>query len=197
MSSRIRFAQRGERGMALISSLLLLLVVTILAVGMFRGFTIEGKIAGNVREKQRALHAAESAQQYAEWWLSQGSNAASITTACKTMLDANKLEGQVCSNSLNSTLSAGTAATDVSWPYGVTYLPSSMDPSLISSTDPTQKSYYKVPQFYIADMGPSFDGNGEIFKIDALGFGATANTVAVVESTFVVSTGVICNTCSP
>jgi type IV pilus assembly protein PilX len=197
MSSPIGFGRRGERGMALISSLLLLLVVTILAVGMFRGFTIEGKIAGNVREKQRALHAAESAQQYAEWWLSQGSNAASITTACKTMLDANKLEGQVCSNSLNSTLSAGTAATNVTWPYGVTYLPASMDPSLISATVPTQKSYYKVPQFYISDLGPSFDGNGEIFKIDALGFGATANTVAVVESTFVVSTGVICNTCSP
>ncbi len=183
--------------MALITSLLLLLVVTILAVGMFRGFTLEGRIAGNVREKQRALHAAESAQQYAEWWLTQGSNAAAVTTACKAMLDGNNLEGQICSNPLDSTLSGGTAATNVSWPFGVTYSPPSMDPSLISSANPTQKSYYKIPQFYVYDLGPSFDGNGEIFKIDALGFGATANTVAVVESTFVVSTGVICNTCSP
>ena len=58
--------------MVLISSLLLLLVVTILAVAIFRSYGVEEKIAGNQREKQRALHAAESAQQYAEWWLSSG-----------------------------------------------------------------------------------------------------------------------------
>ena len=197
MSSRMTAREPAQRGMALISSLLLLLVVTILAVGMFRGFTIEGKIAGNVREKQRALHAAESAQQYAEWWLSQGSNAAAVSTVCGNMLDANSGEGQICANTLSSTLSGASAGTSGTWPFGVTYQPPSMSSSLISATNPTQKSYYKVPQFYIQDFGPSFDGNGEVFKIDAIGYGATANTVAVVESTFVVSTGVICNTCSP
>jgi type IV pilus assembly protein PilX len=70
---RAIFAVRAaERGMVLISSLLLLLVVTILAVAIFRNYGMEEKIAGNTREKQRALHAAESAQQYAEWWLSSG-----------------------------------------------------------------------------------------------------------------------------
>ncbi len=195
MSSRIHFSRRA-RGMALITSLLLLLVVTILAVGMFRGFTLEGKIAGNVREKQRALHAAESAQQYAEWWLTQGSNAATATTACKAMLDGNNLEGQICTNDLKSTLGGANPTSNVGWPFGVTYTPPNMA-ALISNSAPGQMTYYKVPQFYIYDLGPSFDANGEVFKIDALGFGATANTVAVVESTFVVSTGVICNTCSP
>ena len=37
---------------------------------MFRSFGMQEKIAGNMREKQRALQAAVSAEQYAEWWLS-------------------------------------------------------------------------------------------------------------------------------
>jgi type IV pilus assembly protein PilX len=63
--------------MALISALLLLLVTTALGIAMFRSFGLLEHIAGNTREKQRALHAAESARTYAEWWLSgnQGLNA--------------------------------------------------------------------------------------------------------------------------
>ncbi len=47
--------KRGRQGgMVLISSLLLLLVVTILALAMFRTMGLAEKISGNVREKQRA-----------------------------------------------------------------------------------------------------------------------------------------------
>src|SRR5205807_8509264 len=41
-----------QRGMVLVTALLLLVVVTLLAVGMFRSFGLDEKIAGNVREKQ-------------------------------------------------------------------------------------------------------------------------------------------------
>jgi type IV pilus assembly protein PilX len=184
-----------ERGMALISSLLLLLVVTILAVAMFRGFSIEGKIAGNVREKQRALHAAESAQQYAEWWLTQGTNAQSATTTCAAKLDAMQGDGQICSNTLVSTLGATSVTSVVPWPVSTTYLPASMaDPDLDNT--PGQGSYWARPSFYIADLGLGKDG-GEVYQIDALGYGATASTVAVVESTFSVQLGVPCYSCGP
>ena len=65
----------NQHGVVLVTSLLLLLVVTIMALSMFRSFGIQEKIAGNVREKQRAVQAAVSAQQYAEWWLGAKSNA--------------------------------------------------------------------------------------------------------------------------
>ena len=61
-----------HKGMALITGLLLLLVVTIIAVSMFRGYGVEEQIAGNTREKQRSLNGAISAEQYAEWWLTSG-----------------------------------------------------------------------------------------------------------------------------
>jgi len=44
-----------QRGVALISSLLLLIIITILRFSMFRSFGTQEKIAGNLREKRRAL----------------------------------------------------------------------------------------------------------------------------------------------
>ena len=108
-----------QRGMVLVTSLLLLIVVTILAISMFRSFGLDEKIAGNVREKQRALSAAETAEQYAEYWLASGNGAAVVT--CTGMVTS--LVGQVCSN---TALPANFAS--LPWQYsganvGVTYLP--------------------------------------------------------------------------
>lgn len=176
----------GQRGLVLVASLLLLLVVTIIAMSIFRSFGVQEKIAGNVREKQRALNAAESAQQYAEWWLSQSNNASSAPVVCSTLLSANSGQGQICSNSLASQASP----IAMPWPsVGVTYVP----PAMTVSTTPTAvisyggavtPTYYAAPQFYIADMGKSATGVGEIFKITSAGYGATTNAVAVVESTY-------------
>ena len=188
-----------QRGMALTTSLLLLVVVTILAVSMFRSFGIEGKIAGNVREKQRALLAAESAEQYGEWWLRQGSNSAVGSVICNTVLDANNGDGQICSNTLPSQFTNGIAGIGTgTWPGAYTeYTP----PGMVDHLDPANidsGSYYKRPRFYISDLGPNKDGSGaEVFEIDALGYGASPNTVAVVQSTFIVNQGVPCYSCSP
>jgi len=100
-----------QRGMALIAGLLLLLVVTILGIGMFRSFGMQARIAGNTREKQRALHAANDAQAYAEWWVSQpgGGNATLGSTCDKTVQVTNPATHitdptlvQVCSNQLTA-----------------------------------------------------------------------------------------------
>jgi type IV pilus assembly protein PilX len=177
-----------QRGMALISSLLLLIVVTILALSMFRSFGIEEKIAGNVREKQRALHAAEAAQQYAETWLASG--VATGKATCTAVLSANLGQGQVCDAPLVANNNRAAMAT-VPWPaLGVTYNPG-QNVMQLTSTNPGQaNTYYAVPQFYIYDAGPSADKSGELFQIDALGYGANPNAVAVIESVFVVKTGV-------
>ncbi len=185
----------SQRGMALITSLLLLLVVTILAVSMFRGFSVQGRIAGNVREKQRALTAAESAQQYAEWWLSQGSNAATATVACSTVLDANLNQGQICNDTL---VHMGASVTTVPWntgtgSIGVQYTPNLMLGHVNATAGPG--TFYSRPVFNISDLGVSADAQGEVFQVDAAGWGANASSVAVVESTYEVTTGVVCRSC--
>jgi len=198
-----------QLGVVLITSLLLLLVVTIMAVSMFRSFGIQEKIAGNVREKQRAIQAAASTLQYAEWWLGSQSNApvavsayaaASADVACVALVSANAGQGQICNNTLASN---GISAASVPWtipgagavPIGVSYLPTGMGANGALCTGNNCLSadvYYDVPRFYIADMG-SYGRSGELYQVDAYSYGLSADTIAVVESTVAVS----CLVCNP
>jgi type IV pilus assembly protein PilX len=176
---------RRQRGIALITSMLLLLVVTIMAVSMFRSFGMQEKIAGNTREKQRALAAAISAQQYAEWWLSNST--APVALACTAKV--NSINTQVCTN-------APVNVSNVPWmlagaKVGVTYTPFTTNGNTLSGTTgtPTTTSYYDAPVFYITDLGVPAGGSGEVYQIDAVGYGGTANAVAVVESTYMITQG--------
>jgi len=192
-----------ERGMALISSLLLLIIITILALSMFRSFGVQEKLAGNVREKERALHAATSAQQYAEYWLTLGTNApagglgaVSCTTAFQ--LSANANEGQICDVTSSLAL-LGVNVTTVPWlvggaPTGVSFLPAGM--LLGTNGTQTNPGYFAAPAFYIGYLGTAPDGTGgDLYQIDAYGYGGSASTVAVVESVYEVSQGVTCLGC--
>ncbi len=181
--------QRRQRGIALITSLLLLIVVTIMALSMFRSYGTQERIAGNTRDKQRAINAAVSAQQYAEFWLS--SAAPPTAGACVGFVSSN--QGQICTNPL------ATPAT-VPWASGVNYtqftantinLHSNVLNRIGGSADNglLYASYYDAPSFYITDLGPNAGTPGEVYQIDAVGYGGTANTVAVVESTYLITSG--------
>jgi type IV pilus assembly protein PilX len=180
--------------MALIAALLLLLVLTILGVSMFRSVGMQAKIAGNTREKQRALHAANDAQSYAEWWVSQpGGLNATFGSACdKTVQVTNPTTHvtdpklvQVCSNPLTAntvTLSNGVWTESVGGKtVGFSYEPPGLS---ITGSDP----YVSPPQFYIAFLNYSYDKTKGVqtnnYRIEASSYGGTSNTVAVVESTY-------------
>jgi type IV pilus assembly protein PilX len=188
MITRVNPLPHLQRGVVLVSSLLLLLVVTIMALSMFRSFGIQEKVAGNMREKQRALQAAVTAQTYAEQWLINNA-ATSAPQVCSALLSANALQGQICSNKLWLS-TPGLNVTTVPWQVGaapnvgVTYLP----PNMLVNTTPSNNTYWGTPTFYISDAGPSADPNvpGEIYQIDAFGYGGNFTTAAVVESTYAV-----------
>jgi type IV pilus assembly protein PilX len=171
----------GQRGVALITALLMLLVATILAAAMFRSFGTQEKLAGNLREKERALHAAEIAQQFAESSLANGT--AGPTGTCNSKVDSTA--PQVCNAALAS-------PTSLSWAAGVQYVPPEAwtNKQMNVTTTSGQDTYYSKPIYYIYDMGQSL--GGELFQIDAMGVGATsingaANAVAVVESTYLLT----------
>jgi type IV pilus assembly protein PilX len=180
MSTPVMIPHARQRGMVLVTALLLLLVVTIIAVTMFHSFGTQERIASNVREKQRALHAAESAQQYAEWWLSMGNG--TIVAPCTTVVPASA--GQVCQNKLvDGVLNSNVAV--VPWmisnaEVGVTYTP----PEMTVATTAAAGTYFKSPSFYISYLGLATDGKSTVYQIDAVGYGGRADAVAVVESTY-------------
>lgn len=187
----LRPRRSRQGGLVLISSLLLLLIITIIAVSMFRSFGVQEKIAGNFREKERATHAAEEAQEYAEWWLTSSYDTG-VTAVCNSVIDANTQVSsvQVCSNALPKYV-AGSVAT-VPWKIngvevGVTYTP----PGMIVSATPSAGTYAQPPSFYISYLGVCKDNlQASCYQIDAVGYGGTDQAVSVVESTYEVSSGV-------
>jgi type IV pilus assembly protein PilX len=166
-----------QQGMALISALLLLLVLTMLGVGMFRSFGLQERIAGNTRERQRALHAAESAESYAEWWVASanGANATSGTTCAGVVSTP-----MVCSNlPLN--------VTTVPWSIAVQFTP----PTMTVGSAGTLNDYASSPEFYLTFLaGAYYKTSGtqiNTYQVDATGYGGTTNAVSVVESAFSVA----------
>ena len=185
----------AQRGIVLVSSLLLLVVITIIAISMFRSFGLQERIAGNMREKHRAVQAAESAQQYAEWWLTNANHANNVSVCVAGVLNANvAAAGQVCSNTL-PTVTANVAT--IPWTIGgaavgVDYTPPGM---VVNSAAPAAGSYYGPPRFYISQLGTSASANGLVYQIDSYGYGGTSEAVAVVESTYLLSAAVQCISC--
>lgn len=185
----------AQRGIVLVSSLLLLLIVTIIAISMFRSFGVQERIAGNMREKHRALQAAESAQQYAEWWITSATNANTTSVCVAGVLNANVAgAGQICSNTLPLVT---PAVATVPWtiagaPVGIDYTPPGM---VLNAAAPTAGTYYAPPRFYISLLGTSATGQGLVYQVDSYGYGGTSEAVAVVESTYLVSAAVQCIAC--
>ena len=190
-----------QRGIALVTSLLLLVIITILALSMFRGFGSQEKIAGNLREKDRAVHAAETSLQYAEWWLLQGNNVASGSVACTApALPANSNATQICNQTLPSMLGLPNTPNAIvkvplPWTMGYTYTPPNMSTTPGVNGPNGDPAYFGPPGFYITDVGQANDGAGEAYRIDAYGFGGSSSTVAIVESTYEVAPGVTCLSC--
>jgi type IV pilus assembly protein PilX len=176
-----------QHGMALISGLLLLLVVTILGISMFRSFGLQAKIAGNIREKQRALHSAGAAQEYAEWWVSQtGGGNATVGNECTGVVDVTVGPVQVCKNLIDP-----KTITTVPWTIGgvqVGYRYPVPGMSTTASNPTGSDLYSQYPMFYIAYVNGVYDKESGTqtnnYRVDATGSGGTSNTVAVVESTY-------------
>jgi len=202
-------AAGGQRGVALISAMLLLIIITILALSMFRSFPTQEKIAGNVREKERAFHAANSALQFAEWWLTNNVSTGDVVCGTQALLlNGNLNEGQICSNPLYTLpgqpaglIGSITNLATVPWivggaPIGTQFTPNGMNVLGSAAVTVNDSSYALPPVYYIADLGGAGDAQGEVYQIDAYAYGGSTSTVAIVESIYEIAQGVSCATCN-
>jgi type IV pilus assembly protein PilX len=176
--------------MALVAALLLLVVITILGVTMFRSYGLTERIAGNTRERERALAAAMSTQAYGEYYLNGNKGANSVQNQdCSSLgqaVTASMTAVMVCTNAL-------TNVTQVPWAHSFSYTAPGMT---IGSGG--VGSYTQAPQLYITFLGAANGSNqaysnqsgqnASIFQIDAVAWGGAGNTVAVVESGYKVMT---------
>jgi type IV pilus assembly protein PilX len=203
----LRRRRTAQHGFVLISSILLLVVMTLLALAMFHSFGIQELVAGNVREKQRALQSAESAEQYAELWLTAPGNILSNSVDCTStgvgLVAYNATSvAYICQKPLASIVDALNAST-VPWKIsgvevGFAFFPGANTGAgtggtstgdMVVSTTGILNSYYQAPRFYIGLV--SYSATQAMYRIDAWNYAATTTTPAVVESNYVVT----CTTC--
>jgi type IV pilus assembly protein PilX len=190
-----------QRGVVLVSALLLLIVMTILALYMFRTNGIQELIAGNVREKQRALATAEDAEQWAEIWLATSGNVLSNSVSCATvgLVAYNSTSVPYICTSPIASIDDAANVTTVPWTVSNSEVGFKFYPGLAATTgtgDMTvsttggMNAYYQVPRFYIGLL--SSTATQALYRIDAWNWAGTQNTAAVVESNYLVT----CSSCS-
>jgi type IV pilus assembly protein PilX len=191
MSTFVMHTRASQRGMALIAAMLLLLVITILGVGMFHSFGIQERIAGNTREKHRALHAAESTEVHLETGL-KGNNGANATTGivCAPGIVPETPPGiQICTNTLASVATnMATLPLNIGGsPTFVTY----QAPGITVSTSGGSNTYYQAPEYYVSFIAGLYNQttgtSTNTYTINAVGYGGTASSIAEVESTYLVN----------
>lgn len=171
-----------QRGFILVASLVILLIMSIVGVSMYRGAALQEKISGNLKDKTRALQAAQATLRHAEALLAQSNtNPLALANSCNAALTA----PTVCGNGV-SIQNAPTAAltngyTDTA-PPGIT--------AADISTTGGDGTYYAYPQFYIQYLGLTSTGQGQIYKITALAYGGSAAAVSIVQSTYELTSGI-------
>jgi type IV pilus assembly protein PilX len=153
------------------------------------------RITGNTRDKQRAFNAAVSAQQFGENWLVNNPVPAGSTCAAG-IVPSTSATLPICSAPVPANLT-----TSLPWATSIVLtqftantingIANILTPTGTASTADTATqaaSYYSAPQLYITDLGANLGSPaGEVYQVDAIGYGSSATTVAVVESTYVIS----------
>lgn len=168
------FLMGRHEGFVLVISLLILTLLTIIGVAMSRSLFLQEGMAGNMREKIRAINSAQSALQQAEWWLLQGSNSHNnnVVTGCSGagLVTVFRICPEaVTINTTQPLLSSWTS-----------YTPNSSEFSVSSIGG--RSTYYANPGVYIRYISSASDGSANFYNITAYGFGGNANAVGIVES---------------
>ena len=191
MPSAPKTRVQKEGGFVLIASLLMLIVMTLLAVSMYHNFNEQENIASNTKEKGRAFQIAQSTLQYGEYVLEHDGAGLPAASNCPSTTPLGAIT--ICSNAVNI-LPPTSSSNPMKLGNGMNY--TSMAPAITISTTGGNSTYYAPPQFYLEYLGAAPSAGGEVYQVTALGYGSTPNAVAVVQSTYELSSNTKCLSCS-
>jgi type IV pilus assembly protein PilX len=187
-SSASRFAATRQRGMVLVTVLLLLLMVTVLGTAVLRMQTAEQRIAVNAGNHSIATVNAEATLRYAECGLEGGCAGATWTAAGFLENAAGLFTLSPATGSTVSAQSPNSAVAAVKWsaPAGNTL--SYAGPTLQSGATP-QYAIEKLPPVVLPGDSMSqeqYNGGGGAtpYQITAYANGADTNSHSVLQSTF-------------
>jgi type IV pilus assembly protein PilX len=167
-----------QKGFVLFVVMIFLIVMSLLGITMFGGFIKDQRNAGNMREKQRAIEAAQAALDNVEGWMSQQSN----------LYVGNWADGVPCSTVGQSTddpvVCSNPLLTPTTLPWTTAY--QVFQPgSLTVNTAGGASSYASSASYYIQYLGQtSANPPTALYKVTASALGGNATAAAVVETVY-------------
>ncbi len=176
--------RRGQNGFVLIASLILMVVITLIAVAMFRGSGLQEKIADNLREKQRAFDIAQNTLTFGQNWLSANAPA---PIACADAAATHSHVANtpvVCTQTSAYPPDTSTLMTDLQTETaGTTYTPSGKA-ALTISQNGGQDTIYAYPRLFIQNIGIQAGTGSPLYRLTAVAWGGNSSTVAIVQSIY-------------
>lgn len=200
MAKRVR-NNRHQRGAALIVGLIMLLLLTLIGVAGMRDTLLQEKMAGNMRDRELALQAAESALRAAETKL--GALTEPTFSNSNGMYDLNTTAGQTAMARVKSSVPVSeqafwqqstkwTSTTSVVYPYtldDVIAPPRYVIEKLGTAMSADKSSYTggSDPNF-VTDITAGVEVPEVVtypdYRITARGQGATADAIVILQATF-------------
>lgn len=160
--------------------MIFLIVMSMLGISMFGGFIKDQKISGNMREKQRAIEAAQSGLDSVQAWLQlpdkvyEGSWSVGVVCDSSTQYGTTPI---VCSNALPS-------PATLPWSSSQTFQPPNM--TVVASGG--ANSYASNVGYYVQYLGQTpKNPPAALYKVTATAQGGNATAAAVVETIFEVT----------
>jgi Tfp pilus assembly protein PilX len=171
-----------QNGFVLFVTLVFLLIMTMLALYMFRGFIIDEKLSGNHREKNRSRDAAQAALNAAQMWMSQPGNTykgnwITSSSPCTAVLAS----PAVCSAAVPS-LTDPTLWISF---YNYSTLPTSI---LNASTSGGAGNYYSVPNYHIQYLGTTgTNPPSALYKVTTSAKGGNDTATTILQAVYLVT----------
>ncbi|MDD5297928.1 MAG: PilX N-terminal domain-containing pilus assembly protein [Rhodocyclaceae bacterium] len=168
-----------QQGFILIAALVFLVIMTLIGVAMFNGFTQDEAMSGNYREKARALDAAQTALDAAESWMVQPGNTFTGNWVTGTNCTGVSSTPVVCSNAVQNPATS-------SWASYVTFTP----PGMTVNTTGGANTYISNTKYYIQYLGvTSANPPASLYQVTSTAAGGNATAVAVVQAVYEVQAG--------
>jgi type IV pilus assembly protein PilX len=181
--------RKNQGGFVLIASMMMLIVLAFMAVSMYHSFTAQENMSSNTKEKGRAFQMAQSTLQYAEYELVEN-GLITAPAACSGPPPTNTF---VICNNASAVGSGGVTGPTETAPWSITnamtYNPTTDDSNISITTTAGQNTFANAPLYYIQYLGYGTSSScpsspPKLYQVTALAYGATPNTVAVVQSVY-------------
>jgi Tfp pilus assembly protein PilX len=174
--------QNAQRGAVLFVSLVVLMVLTIISVTAMQSSTLQGKMAYNLQDRNKATQAAESAARYA--WAQLGGAGYGVGEFISNSTSSGLYDARAENTVTGSKLAADwQAIASAAWPWDDATKRAAM-PNKITSGDPMKLA--APPQFAISMYDPALRKGSENrkcipYRIIGAGQGSNSATWVLVE----------------